>query len=259
METNDKQEDKENQEKETKKGFHPIKWIKSRIISIKKEKYLGRIMVIHLVLILLHIMTTMQYDIHYHADLRVAGCALIILISALFGRKGYALAILTYSCSLVYVNNFYNYGSAFFLIIAYSAFPKIKPQAIILFMVNMLCSFNMQRLPATSAGFQICYWLMYEYLKDWLFTVKPAVTLKLTDDECKILDELVDGKMQKEIDLWSEQTVSAKIKAARERNLCETTSELITMYINELGIKIGICGKPCKKNCPQRKDCPGLK
>lgn len=234
-------------------------WFTTRVESIKKEKYLGRILLIHAILIFLHIMTTLQYNIHYHADLRVGGCMLIILVSALFGRKGYALAILTYACSLVYVNNFYNYGSAFFLIIAYSAYPKIKPMAIIIFMMNMLCSFNMQRLPPTSAGFQICYMAMYETLKVWLFTVKPAVTLKLTEDERKILDQLVDGKMQKEISNWSEQTVSAKIKAARERNLCETTSELMTMYINELGIKIGVCGKPCKKNCPQRDDCPGIK
>jgi len=233
-----------------------FKWFKSRIENLKEEKYLGRILVIHFVLILLHFMTTEQYDIHYYADLRVGGCALIILVSFLFGRKGYAFAILTYSCSLVYVNTFYNYGSAFFLIIAYSAYPKIKPQAIIIFMVNMLNSFNMQMLPPTSAGFQICYWLMYEYLKEWLFTVKPAVKLKLTDDERKILDELVDGKLQKEIELFSPQTITAKVKSARERNLCETTAELISMYTNELGIKIGICGKPCKKNCPQRETCP---
>ena len=91
-----------------------FKWFKRRIESLREEKYLGRILVIHFVLILLHIMTTKQYDIHYHADLRVGGCALIILVSFIFGRKGYAFAILTYSCSLVYVNNFYNYGSAFF-------------------------------------------------------------------------------------------------------------------------------------------------
>ena len=249
--------DNETKETKVRKGFHPVKWVKSLINNIIKEKYLGRIILSHFILILLHIMTALQYDVHYHADLRVGGCALIILVSFLFGRKGYAIAILTYACSLVYVNNFYNYGSAFFLIIAYSAFPKIKPQAVIIFMLNMLYSFSLQRLPPTSAGFQICYWAMYETLKAWLFTVKPAVTLKLTDDERQILDEMLDGKMQKEITLYSPQTITAKVKAARERNLCETTAELMSMYTNECGIKIGICGKPCKKTCPQKDNCPG--
>lgn len=207
-----------------------MKYLKNRIENLKAEKYLGRIIVIHLILIFLHIITTYEYGIHYHADLRVGGCMLIILVSFFFGRKGYAFAILTYACSLVYVNNFYNYGSAFFLIIAYSAYPKIKPQATVIFMTNMLYSFTLQKLPATSAGFQIAYWLMYESLKDWLWAVKPAVRLTLTDDERKILDELKAGKMQKEIDLFSQQTISAKIKSARERNLCETTNELMAQY-----------------------------
>ena len=243
----------ENKPKESKEKKN--NWFKTRIESVKKEKYLGRILLIHIILILLHVMTTLQYDIDYHADLRVAGCTLIILISSLFGRKGYAFAILIYSCALVYINSFYNYGSALYLIIAYSAYPKIKPQAIILFMLNMLYSFSLQRLPPTSAGFQICYWLMYETLKSWLFTVNPAVTLKLTEAEKKILNEMLDGKMQKEIELYSAQTISAKVKAARERNLCETTAELLSMYTTECGIKIGKCGKPCKKTCPKRDEC----
>lgn len=230
-------------------------WLKSRIESVKNEKYLGRIILIHIILILLHIMTSIQYNIIYHAELRVAGCILVILISFIFGRKGYAFAILTYSYALLYVNNFFNYGSAFYLIIAYSAYPKIKPQASILFLLNMLCSFNFQKLPPTSAGFQICYWQMYENLKLWLFTVNPAVSLKLKDDERQILDEMLDGKLQKEIGIYSQQTITAKVKAARERNLCETTAELLSMYTAECGIKMGKCGKPCKKTCPKRKDC----
>lgn len=219
------------EEVKEKKGL--AKWFSSRVKDFREEKYLGRIIVIHVVLILLHVMTSIQYDIEYHADLRVAGCVLIILVASLFGRKGYAFAILIYSCALVYVNNFYNYGSAFFLIIAYSAYPKIKPQAIIVFMLNMLYSFSMQRLPATSAGFQICYWCMYETLKNWLFTVNPAVTLNLKEDERQILDLKLQGKLQKEIGMYSAQTITAKMKAARERNLCETTEELMAKYAKE--------------------------
>lgn len=210
-----------------------MKWLKSRIKNIKEEKYLGRIIFIHLILIFLHIMIAVQYSIEYHADLRVAGCTLVILVSFIFGRKGYAIAILMYSCALLYVNTFYNYGSALFLIIAYSAYPKIKPQATVLFLLNMLCSFDMQRLPPAAGGVQICYWLMYETLKTWLFTVNPARELNLTDAEKQILDEMQEGKKQKEIGLYSQQTITAKLKSARERNLCETTAELLAKYLQE--------------------------
>lgn len=39
--------------------------------------------------------------------------------------------------------------------------------------------------------------------------------------------------MQKEINLYSQQTITAKMKAARERNLCETTEELMAKYAKE--------------------------
>ena len=90
-----------------------------------------------------------------------------------------------------------------------------------------------------------------------MFKVNKPSTLNLTDDERKILDELLAGKMQKEIDLFSPQTITAKIKSARERNLCDTTPELLTMYSAEVGtkLKIGKCGKICKTSCPKRSDC----
>lgn len=73
-----------------------------------------------------------------------------------------------------------------------------------------------------------CSWF---YIKiNYIFAVNRPEKLNLTDDERKILDELDKGKMQKQIDLWSEQTVSAKIKAARERNLCDNTNDLLIKY-----------------------------
>ena len=46
-------------------------------------------------------------------------------------------------------------------------------------------------------------------------------------------DKKLQGKQQKEIDLYSQQTISAKMKSARERNLCETTEELMAKYAKE--------------------------
>ena len=83
--------DNETKEIKVRKGFHPVKWVKSRFDNIIEEKYLGKIIITHIVLILLHVMQTMQSEIHYHADLRVAGCALIIFLSFLFGRKGFVV------------------------------------------------------------------------------------------------------------------------------------------------------------------------
>lgn len=67
----------------------------------------------------------------------------------------------------------------------------------------------------------------------YVFAINKPEKLNLTEDERKIMDLKLEGKMQKEIGLWSEQTISAKMKSARERNLCETTEELMAKYAKE--------------------------
>lgn len=67
----------------------------------------------------------------------------------------------------------------------------------------------------------------------YLFAAVTPTTLLLTDDERSILQELADGKLQKQIDLFSQNTITKMIKRAMERNLCKTKAELLHRYIKE--------------------------
>ncbi len=72
--------------------------------------------------------------------------------------------------------------------------------------------------------------LIYYSLK---FLIKPSLLkrkLDLTVDETSILEELSNGKQQKEIEQFSQNTVSRKLKKARERNGVATTDELIKRF-----------------------------
>ena len=71
---------------------------------------------------------------------------------------------------------------------------------------------------------------MFQIKIQYVFKVNKPEKLNLKDDEKKILTELKSGKLQKEIEGFSEQTITAKLKNARERNMCETTSELLAKY-----------------------------
>ena len=51
-----------------------------------------------------------------------------------------------------------------------------------------------------------------------------------------ILEELAKGKLQKQIDFYSQQTISGKLKNARERNLIETTPDLVQKFKIEYNI-----------------------
>ncbi len=66
-----------------------------------------------------------------------------------------------------------------------------------------------------------------------IYKVKPSKTLNLKEDERYILDQLRAGKLQKEIEGYSEQSITAKLKNARERNMCESTAELLAKYTVE--------------------------
>lgn len=68
---------------------------------------------------------------------------------------------------------------------------------------------------------------------NYVFSINKPTALNLTDDEKLILTELAKGKLQKEIGLFSEQTITHKVKSARERNLCNSTGELVEKFKQE--------------------------
>ena len=207
-----------------------MKWLKNRLELLRNDKELLTILFLHLLLIGLHFYENYVGTIEYYWYLRAGGCGLIALGIFFFGRKGLAYALLIYSCVLIYVNNFYNYATIFFMLIACGANPKLKKVAPFVYLLNVFIAFTLKRLGIVPFVIHCIYIFMFQTKLQYVFKVNKPNKLNLTDDERKILDELKAGKMQKEIDLFSQQTISAKIKSARERNLCETTNELLTQY-----------------------------
>lgn len=232
-----------------------INIIKKDFKNLKDDKILGMIFLLHLILALCHFSHSCISDLKYHGDLRTFGCLLVAVLIFFLGRIGLAFGFTIYACALIYVNTFYNYCSIFLLLIAVGAFPKITKPAILIYLINVSVSFSLQLLLPFSFVIHIVYIILFYLCKTYVYKVNASVKLSLTNDEKEILNELLNGKMQKEIELFSPQTITAKLKNARERNMCESTSELITIYALEGGIKIGKCGKPCKTNCPKKDTC----
>ena len=228
---------------------------KNIFTALRNDKMLVIIMLLHILLAACHLSFNLFSDFQYHAEFRAAGCLAIALLILLFGRRGMAFGFVLYACSLIYLNTFYNYGTIFFLLIAYGAYPRIKWTAVIVYTLNVFISFSLQKLIPISILIHFVYLGLFILITLSVYKVKPSKTLNLKEDERHILDQLMDGKLQKEIEGYSQQTITAKLKNAKERNMCESTTDLLTMYMIECGVKIGKCGKPCKKNCPKRDSC----
>ena len=210
-----------------------FKWLRNRIELLKNDKQLALIMLLHIVLIGLHVYEWKVGDIEYYWYLRAGGCGLIALFIFLFGRKGLAWSLVIFACTLVYINNFYNYATIFFMLIAMGADPKLKKVAPWIYLVNVFVAYTMKRLGITPFMIHLIYCVMFYTKMNYVFAIHKPEKLNLTDSERQILDLKLQGKMQKEIDLYSPQTITAKMKSARERNLCETTEELMAKYAKE--------------------------
>lgn len=77
---------------------------------------------------------------------------------------------------------------------------------------------------------------MFQIKMNYVFAINKPTALNLTKDEIDILKELAKGKLQKEIGLFSEQTITHKIKSARERNMCSSTGELVEKFKQKNGL-----------------------
>lgn len=223
-----KEEGKE--EKPKKEKFSLIKFFAQRVELLRNDKKLSLIFFLHLLLIALHVYENYVGNIEYHWYLRAGGCGLISFCIFFFGRKGLAWALMIYACVLVYINNFYNYATIFFMLVAIGADPKLKKFAPLVYLLNVFIAFTIKRFGITPFSIHLVYCVMFYTKIGYVFAIHKPETLNLTQDEKNILEELAKGKMQKEIDLFSQQTISGKLKNARERNLLETTADLIIKY-----------------------------
>ena len=210
-----------------------FKWLRNRIELLKNDKQLALIMLLHIVLIGLHVYEWKVGDIEYHWYLRAGGCGLIALGIFFFGRKGLAWSLVIFACTLVYINNFYNYATIFFMLVAIGADPKLRKVVPWIYLVNVFIAYTMKRLGIIPFAIHLIYCVMFYTKMNYVFSIHKPEKLNLTDSERQILDLKLQGKMQKEIDLYSPQTITAKMKSARERNLCETTEELMAKYAKE--------------------------
>ena len=211
--------------------------LKQKASLLKNDRELFKIFLLHLLLIALHYYEYRTSKVEYFWYMRAGGCGIISLCIFFFGRKGLSYGLLVFSCALVYINNFYNYATIFFMLIAIGANPKLKKFAPWTYLVNVVVSFSLKRLDIVAFLIHIVYIYMFQTKISYVFTVNKPSKLNLAEDEKKILDELLGGKKQKEIELYSQTTITQKLKNARERNFCESTSELLAKYAIEIGVK----------------------
>ena len=206
--------------------------IRKKYQILKSDRVLFSIFLIHLLLAFFHLAYSF-YTEHTQCFVRCGFCVLISFCTFLFLLKGFSISILLYAYVLLYFNNFYNYTSFLFVLFAIYCTPKISKQALIIYALNVFVALAVKQCELLTLGIHGLNCFLFYCCAKYLFAAITPTTLMITDDERAVLKELAKGKLQKQIDLFSQNTITKLLKNAMERNLCKTKNELINRFLKE--------------------------
>lgn len=161
-----------------------------------------------------------------------------IPLALVFHHKSFSWFCLVYAVVLVFLTAFEktllvnNFTPLFIVCIVIGLRPKWKWMALSAYFISMCIAFALNEESALCFLIHIVrsFWfiLCVFFVLDSHFDRKKII---LYEDERKILDQLLEGKVyQKEVEGFSENTIYRKLKAARERNGCKTREELLDLY-----------------------------
>lgn len=126
-----------------------------------------------------------------------------------------------------YFNHFLNFTSFFVLLLACRMNRRSEGTLLIVYAVNEAIALHLKDCTIIDLLVHITTCAFFYLI--YFFVNKPKV-LELKEDEETIIKEMADGKLQKEITLYSKNIVKEKLDHAKIRNHLIDTNELITLY-----------------------------
>ena len=98
----------------------------------------------------------------------------------------------------------------------------------------MFISFELKGFSASHIfiHFMNCVFILTA-LNTFVFIKNTKTKLVLDSGQRQILQELSEGKQQKEIECFSKNTITKKLHDAMLKNNCATKEELLTLFIKE--------------------------
>lgn len=167
-------------------------------------------------------------DFNYNCLIRLLFFYAVIPIVLIFGKKSVYYMLIYFSLSISYVNQFNNYTGFFCILMSCKMIGKKHLFLLCVYFFNEFFALTVQESSAShyAIHFSSCilWYILYFYISN------SKIELQLTNDEIKILNALIDGKQQKEIDFFNKNTVTKKLAEARKKNNCKTTNELLYKY-----------------------------
>lgn len=205
--------------------------IKEKYKSLKMDKFVFAVFLLSLglsVLFAVHL-----FLVEKSSARCVSNCVYFTVLSfgvLFFGRKAFYYITNIFALVLLFLTDFSCFVSIWLISLAGHINHKKENIWLYLYVVCATISFTIQKAEVLHIiiHFSICLFLLVSH--HFLCDNKHCESLVLTGDEERILDELIKGKQQKEISFFSPNTITHKLKLAKERNNISDTQELIQLY-----------------------------
>lgn len=206
--------------------------LKNKLRLLEEDRAFFIILIIHVLLAFFHLVYSFRTE-HWQCYVRAAFCLFIAVSIFLFQRPGFSVSILLYAYTLLYFNNFYNYTSFVMLIFAIITTPKLTVPALIIYGANLIPAlvYRQNEIPTIGIHVLNCTWIVA--FIEFVVLKKKTNKLQLTDDERSVLSQLAEGKLQKEVEPFTQNQVTKLLQNAMARNMCKTKTELLNLFIKE--------------------------
>lgn len=185
---------------------------------------------------------------------RTCSIGLVLLGIVFFGKKSLLYTMFLHAIAIMYFNDYNNYTSFILVIICCIHNRKLLKPYMLIYTLGVLtcCILNKDGFERAIIHIVWCvvFYLEFDKASGLIISlknhnkeleeeicylrslIKESNNLNLTEDETVILSRLSKGCEVKEIDEFSESTVYAKLKNARERNSFLSNEALIEAYKN---------------------------
>lgn len=165
--------------------------------------------------------------------IRLLSFSIYPLAVMLFGRKGICFHMIFYACVLQAFSEYNNFTEFFIVLISSRMQKKWELPCVALYTVIANLTLAVQKDSAVHISIHLACCLFF-YLIYFILDRKIArSSLSLSKKERNILEALSDGITQDCVDGYSKSTVARLLKNCKEKNCCETTSELIERFMEQ--------------------------
>lgn len=217
--------------------------LKDKLKSILEDRFVFHTSILSLVMAILFSYKGFKEGFNLASFLVISYSVSYSVLFLLLKRKIFFTLQIIYSLILIFLETCYkttlsnNFTAFFCITMAIIVDIKKEKFALIVYFITIMINFMIteEDIYDILTHFLRCLWILevvFEFHKSYFRAKMPPLVIDEKDEI--ILQKLIQGYEQKEIEEFSENTVCRRIKEMMKRNNCKSKVELQMRYLDNL-------------------------